>query len=92
MAAGTAVVRYELDVSTVGWSPVVDILANAPTDPPVTGVARTAWSLVGRAVKAGDRAISRGATGVSEGVVDFHRGECLCRRAAREWCCRAPAR
>jgi hypothetical protein len=52
----------------------------------LTGGQRKAWSLVGRAVKAGDATLSRLATGVQVGVIDFDSGGCLLARrvAGRE--------
>jgi len=78
MSEQTARLRYEWDVSTVGLSAVVDAIAQVNTLAPAMGATRRAWSLVGRAVKAGDSAASRAVTGRSSGTIRFQSGQCSC--------------
>jgi len=82
MAAGTARLSYDADVESIGWAPLVDAIAAHEPDPTVTGAQGKAWSLVGRAIKAGDAAVSRMVTGSNEGVIDFASGGALVSRHA----------
>jgi len=83
VARGTARMSYAMDVPTTGLSKLADFLGTAETDPPVSGWKRQAWSLVGEGVKAGDRVLSRLATGVGEGTIDFASGSALYTRESR---------
>ncbi len=77
---GAARVIYEMQLESRLAARLIDLVAEADVTPEPSKPARTAWSLVGRGLKAAEKGVGEWASGRSEGVADFGLGACVLRR------------